>query len=59
MYGRSLGGIPSTHLASKFSDIVKLLIVDRSFARTDLIVTQKVEGSNNLKFFHDLFTFKW
>lgn len=59
VYGRSLGGIPSTHLASKYTDIVKLLIVDRTFARTELIATQKVEGNLGIKFFHDLFTFKW
>jgi pimeloyl-ACP methyl ester carboxylesterase len=34
VYGRSLGGIASTHLASKFKDIVELLIVDRTFAST-------------------------
>ena len=39
VYGRSLGGIPSTHLAQKYPDVIKLLIVDRTFARTDLIVT--------------------
>jgi pimeloyl-ACP methyl ester carboxylesterase len=37
VYSRSLGGIASTHLASKYSDIIELLIVDRTFARTELI----------------------
>jgi pimeloyl-ACP methyl ester carboxylesterase len=37
VYGRSLGGIPSTHLASKYTDKIELLIVDRTFARTELI----------------------
>ncbi len=59
VYGRSLGGIPSTHLASKYTDIIELLIVDRTFARTELIAEHKVEGSFGMKFFHDLFSLKW
>ena len=31
VYGRSLGGIACCHLASKYSDIVKALLVDRTF----------------------------
>jgi pimeloyl-ACP methyl ester carboxylesterase len=34
VFGRSLGGIASTHLASKYKNIVQLLIVDRTFAST-------------------------
>ena len=59
VYGRSLGGIPSTHLASKYTDLIKLLIVDRTFARTDLIATQKLEGNLGIKALHDTFTLKW
>lgn len=35
VYGRSIGGIASCHLANKFSDIVEALIVDRSFNEFD------------------------
>ena len=59
VYGRSLGGIPSTHLASKYTNIIELLIVDRTFAQTELIAEHKLEGSLGMKFFHDLFSFKW
>jgi pimeloyl-ACP methyl ester carboxylesterase len=59
VYGRSLGGIPSTHLASKYPDLIELLIVDRTFARTELIAQHKEEGSLGMKFFHDLFSFHW
>lgn len=59
VYGRSLGGIPSTHLASKYTDIIELLIVDRTFARTELIAEYKVEGNLGIRFCHDLFSFKW
>ena len=59
VYGRSLGGIPSTHLASTFTDIIELLIVDRTFARTELIAKYKVEGNLGIGFLHDLFSFKW
>jgi pimeloyl-ACP methyl ester carboxylesterase len=35
VYGRSLGGISSCHLANKFPNIVKALIVDRTFSELD------------------------
>ena len=35
VYGRSLGGIASCHLANKFPHIVKALIVDRTFSELD------------------------
>jgi len=44
VFGRSLGGIASTHLASKYTDIIELLIVDRTFARTELFAEQMSEG---------------
>jgi pimeloyl-ACP methyl ester carboxylesterase len=37
VYGRSLGGIASCHLANKFPDIVKSLIVDRTFCELDSV----------------------
>lgn len=35
VYGRSLGGIASTHLANTFPNIVNVLIVDRTFSEID------------------------
>ena len=32
IYGRSLGGIASSHLACKYPDIIQALIVDRTFS---------------------------
>jgi hypothetical protein len=46
-------------LASKYPDLIELLIVDRTFARTELIAQHKEEGSLGMKFFHDLFSFQW
>ena len=31
VYGRSLGGIASTHLAQKYPQLIDALIVDRTF----------------------------
>lgn len=44
VYGRSLGGIASCHLANKFPNIVKTLIVDRSFSELDLLAERRVPG---------------
>jgi pimeloyl-ACP methyl ester carboxylesterase len=30
VYGRSIGGITATHLAGKYSDLVELLVCDRT-----------------------------
>ena len=39
VYGRSIGGIASTHLAAKFPDLVEAIIIDRTFNElTDLSV---------------------
>jgi pimeloyl-ACP methyl ester carboxylesterase len=35
VYGRSLGGIAATHLASKFPDIIKVIIADRTFCELE------------------------
>lgn len=35
LYGRSLGGISSCHLANKFPNNIKALIVDRTFGELD------------------------
>jgi len=35
VYGRSLGGIASCHLANTFPNQIKVLIVDRTFSEID------------------------
>ncbi len=44
VYGRSLGGIASCHLANKFPDIIKALIVDRTFCELDQISQRRLYG---------------
>ena len=44
VYGRSIGGIASTHLANQFPDIVKSLIVDRTFNELDVLSQRRVSG---------------
>lgn len=44
VYGRSLGGIASCHLANKYPTIVKALIVDRSFCDLDSLSQRRLPG---------------
>jgi pimeloyl-ACP methyl ester carboxylesterase len=44
VYGRSLGGIASCHLANKYPDIVKSLIVDRTFCELDSVSQRRLLG---------------
>ena len=44
VYGRSIGGIASTHLAAKFPHIVSSLIVDRTFCEMDLLAARRLTG---------------
>ncbi len=44
VYGRSLGGITSCHLANKFPNIVSALIVDRTFCDIDEISERRLYG---------------
>ena len=43
-YGRSLGGMPASHLAATYPDKIELLIVDRSFASLDLACKKRFPG---------------
>jgi len=45
VYGRSIGGISACHLASEFSDIIDVLIVDRSLTEIEDVVKSKKPGS--------------
>jgi len=44
VYGRSIGGITACHLASKYNDLVELLIVDRSLHELTGLVEEKLKG---------------
>ena len=45
VYGRSLGGIASTHLAKKNPDHIKALIVDRTFSELDISSERRLFGT--------------
>lgn len=53
VYGRSIGGIASTHLASKFSNFIDALIVDRTFNELDELCIRRLSG----RFTNNIFTF--
>jgi pimeloyl-ACP methyl ester carboxylesterase len=44
-FGRSIGGIAACHLAGKYSDLVELLVIDRSLDELLSIAVQKLRGS--------------
>ena len=54
VYGRSLGGIASTHLANKYPDIIKALIVDRTFGEFDKLSEARLKGGCTRKLFQIL-----
>ena len=58
VYGRSIGGLTACHLANKYSNLVKSLIVDRSFYELSSVVEGKIKGDCTSKL-HDLLTWKW
>ena len=51
VYGRSLGGIASTHLAAKYPQIIKALIVDRTFADFERLAIGRLKGNSSKKLF--------
>eukprot|EP00347_Sterkiella_histriomuscorum_P024303 403331600 len=44
VYGRSIGGIASTHLANKFSEIVEAIIIDRTLNELDDLAIRRLTG---------------
>ena len=58
VYGRSIGGITACHLASKYSDLVELLICDRTLSELQSVCEQKLKGQATTTFF-DLYTNGW
>lgn len=59
VYGRSLGGIPSTHLAQKYPDIIKLLIADRTFGSIKEVAATQYQGKRAVRCLFDLITLQW
>lgn len=58
VYGRSLGGIASCHLANKFPKIVQTLLVDRTFNEVAELSYRRLPGRCT-KFFYRLISFNW
>ena len=58
MYGRSLGGVVATHVASHFPDHIKFLFADRTFGNLKDVSVRKFVGSGTSLLF-DLISFKW
>ena len=44
VYGRSIGGLTAYHLASKYKDLIKLLVVDRSMDEILSVINLKIRG---------------
>lgn len=57
LYGRSLGGIASCHLANKFP-IISAIIVDRTFGELDALSERRVYGRCTTTLFK-LISFNW
>lgn len=58
VYGRSIGGIASTHLANKFPQYVKSLIVDRTFNELDILSQRRMTGRCTAAVFR-LISYNW
>lgn len=58
MYGRSLGGVVSTHLAATYPDKISLIIADRTFGSLRDVSLRKFPGSATSTLF-DIITLKW
>ena len=57
--GRSLGGIPSIHLASQYPELISLLVTDRTFGSTREVAANKLQGKRSSKLIYDFFTLNW
>ena len=58
VYGRSIGGLTACHLANKYNNLVKALIVDRSFYELSQVPEGKLKGGYTARVF-DLLSWKW
>jgi pimeloyl-ACP methyl ester carboxylesterase len=48
VYGRSIGGITACHLAAKFKEVVKVLIIDRSLSELTDVAEAHLRGETTL-----------
>jgi pimeloyl-ACP methyl ester carboxylesterase len=58
IYGRSIGGITACHLAAKYSDLVSVLICDRTLNELQGVSEHKFKGKATTYFFN-LYTNGW
>jgi pimeloyl-ACP methyl ester carboxylesterase len=58
VYGRSIGGLTACHLANMYKDLIKSLIVDRSFYELSTVPKGKMKGEVTSTMF-DLLSWKW
>lgn len=58
VYGRSIGGLTACHLANKYNNLIKCLIVDRSFYELSSVPEGKLKGKMTSRIF-DLISWKW
>ena len=58
VYGRSIGGLTACHLANKYNNLAKMLIVDRSFYELRTIPEVKCKGHVIQRLF-DVLSWGW
>lgn len=58
VYGRSIGGLTACHLANKYNNMVKLLVVDRSFYELSTVPLAKVKGRQTARLW-DIISWGW
>lgn len=58
VYGRSLGGISACHLGATYPEIIKVLLVDRTFSDIERISSRMIMGTPSLHLFRCL-TMQW
>lgn len=59
VYGRSIGGIASTHLVSKFPNIVKVFIGDRTMGSFDEVVMNRYSRHKGVLSLYKLLSCFW
>lgn len=58
VYGRSLGGVVATHLATKFSDKISFLLADRTFGNLKTVSLRKFLGAGS-NILYNIISMKW
>jgi pimeloyl-ACP methyl ester carboxylesterase len=52
LYGRSLGGIASCHLANKYPDLIYAILVDRTFGELESVAIKRLLGCSTKSIFN-------